>query len=159
MERVKRKCARALLVTGAREVLLIRIVNPYGNWTGWITPGGGLNDGESDEAGIRRELREELGLTAFALGPKIWRRVHAFPWEGRLVEQDETFFLIHVDRFEPRAQIAADDPEMRVLSEMRWWQLAEIRESNEIFAPRRLGELVEELFTHGAPASPIEIGV
>ena len=42
----------------------------------WDFPGGGLEGDERLEEGLRRELREELGLEDFTLGPVI----HADEW-------------------------------------------------------------------------------
>ena len=54
---IRRPAARVLLVSDRDRILLIRWVfdaeDPLGLW---ITPGGGLHDGETFEQGARREL-------------------------------------------------------------------------------------------------------
>jgi 8-oxo-dGTP diphosphatase len=51
--------------------------------------------------GLRRELREELGLDVVNVGPPIWHKEHVFPlssgWDG----QRDTFYLVEVDAFDP----------------------------------------------------------
>ena len=63
---MSREGALALLVNGAGEVLLQlreeRPGRPYGNT--WGPPGGGIEPGETREAVVRRELREEIAFEA-----------------------------------------------------------------------------------------------
>jgi 8-oxo-dGTP pyrophosphatase MutT (NUDIX family) len=158
METVKRTAARAILLTPANEVLLIKITNRDHQWTGWITPGGGIEPGESELTALTRELNEELGFTTTANAKKIWKRFHAFPWNGKWIEQHEVFYLIETAKFNPSQQLNLTETEMLEFKGMQWWKLDEIANSKEFFAPRELATLVEALLKDGAPPEPIEVG-
>lgn len=54
--------AGGLLHDGRGRVLLIRHVAAAGWGDAWVTPGGRLEDGETTVDGLRREVREEVGL-------------------------------------------------------------------------------------------------
>jgi 8-oxo-dGTP pyrophosphatase MutT (NUDIX family) len=58
---------RAILVNQDGQVLLLR--HKYGK--GWLLPGGRVRKHESYETALRRELREELGVTELELGEKL----------------------------------------------------------------------------------------
>src|SRR3954470_10178343 len=99
---IDRQSIRAILLTPDQEVLLMRIRPPEGGDCFWITPGGGLEPGETVEAGLRRELREELGLERVQLGHLVWRRQHTFNWADKRICQRERYYVVHVPMFEPQ---------------------------------------------------------
>ncbi|MGW3789820.1 NUDIX domain-containing protein [Micromonospora arida] len=71
-----RRSARAIVVDEDDRVLLLRLAipDPAGTIVVWITPGGGLEDGETPLAALRRELHEEAGLALDVDPPQVWRQ-------------------------------------------------------------------------------------
>jgi 8-oxo-dGTP pyrophosphatase MutT (NUDIX family) len=153
---IEREAVRAILLTPAREVLLMRIRAPGADQSWWITPGGGVAGGESDEQALRRELREELGFDGFALGPLVWRRQHTFNWLGRRLRQRERYFVVHAGHFEPRM---TDPVERQVLQEFRWWSLREMQEAREPLTPLSLADIVARYLQHGPPGENLSLEV
>jgi len=111
-----RKAVRALLVAPDRRVLMLHYANEYDEW--WIPPGGGLDPGESDEDGLRRELREELGVTGFDIGPLLYEHQRSFLLEDGFGGQRNRVYLVRVPAFEARVVSEARD--------VRWFTLDEL---------------------------------
>ena len=151
---VERQAVRALLLTPAHEILLMRIRSPSSGVRFWIAPGGGLEPGETIEAGLKREMREELGLSDFTIGPLVWRRHHIFDWGDRRISQREEFRIVHTDKFEPRM---SDPVEMKVLDSFRWWRIEELARAEEPLTPRSLAEILTRYLAEGAPKEPLEV--
>jgi 8-oxo-dGTP pyrophosphatase MutT (NUDIX family) len=151
---LEREAIRAILLTPEREVLLLRIKPPEGGDWFWIAPGGGLEPGETVEAGLRRELREELGLEQFVIGPLVWLRQHTFNWAEKRIRQREQYYIIHVPRFEPRM---SDATEAKVLDRFHWWPVADLARTPERLTPLSLPQIVARYLMQGAPGKPLEV--
>lgn len=139
MTRRPRPAARIILLDPQGRVLLFRFAAddrpPF-----WCTPGGALDPGEDHAAAARRELIEETGLDLDP-GPEIAaREVEFITIEGEPVRADERYFLV-------RAPHAAIDTarhtalEQRVMTQWRWFTLAELAAHDEPYFPEDLALL------------------
>jgi 8-oxo-dGTP pyrophosphatase MutT (NUDIX family) len=151
-----REAVRAILLTKENEVLLLRIHPPGESRHFWIAPGGGLERGETHESALKRELREEVGLEHFVIGPLVWRRQHTFNWAGRRICQRERYHVVHVDRFEPRM---SDAVEAGVLDQFRWWPASDLAHASERLTPLSLAQIVARYLVDGPPPEPLDVEV
>lgn len=141
------------------SVLLIKGRDPArpeaGTW--WLTPGGGIEDGESIEDALVREILEETGLVlpAERVGSIVATRVAEFEFDELEYRQSESFFAIEVDEFVPHAH-GWDAIEQRALLDHRWWTLDELRSTTELVYPRELAAVVEAVLD-GPVESPIRL--
>jgi len=153
-----REAARAVILDPDGRILLVRFEFP--DRSVWACPGGGLEPGESHEAALRRELREEVGVELEELGPCVWTRTHIIPflnglWDGQV----ERFFLLQVEPFEPAPLLTPEQLRAEFVVEVRWWTAEQLDSSTELHAPRRLPELVAQLRDQGPPSQPIDAGI
>ena len=153
-----RQGARAVVLDPDDRILLVRFQFP--TTALWGTPGGGVDAGETHEEAIVRELAEEAGLEDVELGPWIWTREHVIPFlDGNWDGQVERFMLVRTDRFEPAPHLTPEQLASEYVTAVRWWTQAELAASEELFAPRRLPELVAALLRDGPPGEPVDVGV
>ncbi len=154
LEPTPREAVRALVVDAQERVLLLRFENPVTREAWWATPGGGVEGDESDDATLRRELREECGLAYEEAGPVVWQREHVYPWEGVLHRQRERFHLIRVEAhaFAPTIELEAEH-----VYGHRWWTVEELEATEERLAPRALATRLRSLLRDGSPPEPLEV--
>ena len=156
--RKTRRAARAIVLTECpARVLLLRHERPDQPGDLWLLPGGGCKRGESALSAVRRELWEETGLALDHRPPLVWKRKHVFARAGIVTEQHEDIYLVRTRRFQPTSANNADLSEVGIFVEFRWWAVAEILASDEVFGPRNLGHLLAGLLANGVPARPINI--
>jgi 8-oxo-dGTP diphosphatase len=154
-----RSSVRALLLDPDDRVLLVRFEFP--TVTVWATPGGGQEPGEDDEATLRRELDEELGLDGLVIGPHIWDRLHIVPFlDGKWDGQCDRVYLVRAPAFEPSPRLTWEQLRAERVHELRWWTLDELATASgdTLFAPRRLPQLIADVVADGPPASPVDAG-
>jgi 8-oxo-dGTP diphosphatase len=156
-----RRAVRAAVLDPDDRIMLVRFEFP--TVTVWATPGGGQEPGEDDEATVRRELDEELGLAVDEIGPHIWTRTHVIPFiDGTWDGQRDHVYLVRTPSFTPAPALTWDQLRAERLHELRWWTVAELvaaERDGMLFAPRRLPDLVGALVREGPPAAPIDVGV
>ena len=158
-----RHSVRALIVDEVDRVLLCRW--DMAGMTVWGTPGGGIEEGESHLAALRRELLEEVGLTLETESHHVWHQEvvpaqHAVGFDGVIND----FYLVRTSAFEARVTLPDEQLADEDLTELRWWPLDEITAyvGNAAFAPRFLAPLLNNLLrtlSNGLPAQLLEIGL
>lgn len=153
-----RIATRAIVLDEVDRILLVRFSAP--DRVVWLTTGGGIEEGETDEEAVRRELFEEAGLVDFELGPLVWTRTHLTQlgggrWDG----QTERYYLVRTTSFEPAPGLSWDELRREGMDAVRWWTLEELEAAEALFAPRRLPLLLRELILHGPPAEPVDVGL
>lgn len=137
-----RETARILLSNRLNQyLLLLTHFDPeVGLPARWITPGGGIDAGETPLDAAVRELREETGLIVAPdeLGEEIWRTDGRWDWpDGNFHTYTDYFFALQVDSFEiDKSGWTAD--ENRDVLEIRWWNAAELSETDELVGPHGL---------------------
>jgi 8-oxo-dGTP diphosphatase len=155
-----RQAVRAVVRTPDQRVLLVRFQFPTG--TRWALPGGGVDQGESHQAALQRELHEELGLHAAPIGAHVWNRLHIIPFiDGLFDGQREQIYLVDVAAaFEPRPALSWERLNAEYVFELRWWHLDEIDAAvDERFVPTGLGALLRTLGRDGPPNPPLDVPV
>ncbi len=101
----------------------------------WHLPGGGLDEGESLEDGLYRELQEEVGLDI--KGARIVRveSVGAGSAEKTLKDGERVLCHMEFNRFEVHLDTNADETKVfpsSDLVELRWFTPEELKTVNQI---------------------------
>jgi len=138
-----RLTSRVLLFDRDDRVLLFLTTAPDSSGVArWITPGGGVEPGESHHDAAVRELFEETGLVVESLGAPVWRHDFDVEWDSADHDTGHAEFYAHVtDAFEPSSANWTDDERVDVLAH-RWWSLAELLSERPRFEPAELIDLV-----------------
>ncbi|CAN5736765.1 NUDIX hydrolase [soil metagenome] len=141
MPEIERKAARLLIRAPSGRVLMLRLAPSFRD-PFWVTPGGGLDEGEAMVDAAKRELHEEVGREDLPIGPCVSKNDVEFEWEDWLVRQHQWTFLVEApDEFE--AQVLHPDEEPIVGS--AWFSVDELRALTDDVYPDGSIDLLAEL--------------
>jgi len=135
-----RETARVILCKPSSEIFLLKThFDPeVGLPPRWITPGGGIDEGETVIQAAMRELAEETGLEVSpeALGELIWVTEGRWDWaDGRNHHTYvDHFYLLQIQDFALDISGWTAD-EHRDVVEHRWWSLDDLKQSGESVSP------------------------
>lgn len=144
----KRPSARILLLDETGHLLLFRFVFKTGALAGedfWATPGGALDEGETYLEAAHRELLEETGIQSVTMeGPIAEKEFVLTMSDGEKMLAQEQFFVVRAKR-----SLISDERwtelERDVMAGHRWWSIAELTATEDVFYPEDLATILSNL--------------
>jgi mutator protein MutT len=143
-----RYVARVLVINDRNEVYLLRGRDdtlperaPF-----WFTPGGKIDEGETQAEAAARELYEEVGIIATpeALGEIIGTEAVEYHFHGVAYQQEGVFYAYRSNKAGLNAS-QWTDIEARTIDQGRYWSLSDLRATTETIYPAHLGDMLANL--------------
>jgi ADP-ribose pyrophosphatase YjhB (NUDIX family) len=155
-ERMPRPAAR-LVILDPEGAVYLQLHDDVEIGLHWAPPGGGIEPGETEVEAAARETAEEVGWTDVKVGPALCRWEHDYTRDGVPVRQTEAIFLAEGPRRDPQGDLTESHQLDGILA-TRWWTPGALADSQALFWPPNLPELVARVRTEGAPVEPVELG-
>lgn len=158
-----RDTVRLVVMDEQKRVLMLRLEDKIAPEGGtpimtvfWVTPGGGVEADETPEQALIREAWEETGLKLSDAGQWVWSERHITQFDDAVIRFNNRFYFVRITTHEADFSHLLDY-EQTVIKEHRWWSIPEIRDSQAIFFPTGLADLLTPLAEGKIPTEPVTI--
>lgn len=155
--RNRRRAMRVILVDTDDRLLLFRDSDPGLTPvpTFWITPGGGVDPGETDLEAAVREIEEETGLviTGTDLVGPLAERVVVHGFSDIVTTQDELFWFVRCTPFDV-STAGHTEVELATMTAHHWWTRAELEATTEEIWPHDLLAIRDLVGSDDSAAAP-----
>ena len=160
-----RNSIKIVLLNQSNQLLLIgiddkNITESSGKYNGkfWQLIGGKIEENETLEQAMQRELFEETSLTEkeVTFGPIIWHGALDLIMHGVPTHITQKFILAKTEaKSVGLSHLTAE--EKSVVKELRWFSIDEIENSDEIIYPALLPKYLRPILDGNIPEKSIEI--
>jgi 8-oxo-dGTP pyrophosphatase MutT (NUDIX family) len=152
-----RRTARIFLFDGDKRILLLKfedggIVSELNSARKksafWTTPGGEVEEGETEIKALTRELSQELGLKLEDVRIKESPRAlgeHVLNWKGVPTKLTEYFFVGDLINSKNLTTEGMTESERAAFRKYEWFSLENLRDSDQIFLPKDLTSIIEHI--------------
>jgi 8-oxo-dGTP pyrophosphatase MutT (NUDIX family) len=108
----------------------------------WITPGGGVDEGESHLEAAHRELFEETGQRLAIAPEPVWRYEFDVSWDQASHNRGYAeYFVAYADEeFEPVSDFWTPEEHIDVTAS-KWWAVGELSATIDPYEPLSLPDL------------------
>ena len=150
-----RPTARVILTNPENQVfmLLTHFDPEVGLPPRWLTPGGGIDAGETALEAAVRELFEETGIQVEPelLGEPVWATIGRWDWsDGNHHTYEDIFYELRVHDFKLDDSHWTTD-EFRDVVKFQWWNIDDLANSGEPVAPHGLVDFLRNHFQKDLP--------
>jgi 8-oxo-dGTP pyrophosphatase MutT (NUDIX family) len=140
-----------MVIDPAGRMLLIH-EHVWDGSTHWVTPGGGVEPGETPQQAAARELAEETGIAALVApdAESVLVTRGLWSWAETTYDQVDHFFVARVATGLAVSPVRLTEIETQTMLGHRWWSAAELRATDEVIEPAQLADALGRLT--GVPA-------